>query len=107
MDKKIGYFLLICGLGIVLASSIMLWKIFYGTMQPPQAFEADSVITLNLASGMAVSVPLPPHINRFTNLSLSFMLMFFLVMAGGKIGGLGVKLINKPPTTPDKPGKPT
>ena len=96
MDKKIGYLLLLCGLGLLLASSVMMWKVFYGTMQPPQAFSADTAIAVTLPTGASVNVPLPPHVNRFANLSLAFMLMFFLAVVGGKIGGLGVKLINKP-----------
>lgn len=95
MDKKTGYFLLLCGLGLLLASSVMLWKVFYGTMQPPQAFNADTAISVTLPTGASVNVPLPPHVYRFANLSLAFMLMFFLGVVGGKIGNLGVKLINK------------
>ncbi|MDO8804163.1 MAG: hypothetical protein Q7R35_07020 [Elusimicrobiota bacterium] len=96
MDKKIGYLLLVCGLGLLIASAVMLWKVIYGTMEPPQAFEGDSAITLTMPTGATVNVPLPPHINRFANLSLAFLLMFFLVLIGGKIGGLGVNLINGP-----------
>ncbi len=100
MDKKIGYLLLACGVCVLLASAAMMWRVAYGTMQPPQAFDSDSMITVTLATGMAVNVPLPPHINRFANLSLAFMLMFFLAVVGGKLGALGVNLINKP----GKPG---
>jgi len=100
MNKKTGYLLLLCGLGVLLASALMLWKIFYGTMQPPQAFSSESVITVAMPNGAAVNVPLPPHVNRFANLSLGFMLMFFLAVVGGKIGGLGVKLINGPAAPP-------
>lgn len=103
MDRKTGYLLLLCGVGALIASSVMLWKVFYGTMQPPQAFTADSAITVTLPTGALVNVPLPPQINRFANLSLAFMLMFFLAVVGGKIGGLGVSLLNRAPArAPDK-----
>lgn len=82
----------------------MLWRLFYGTMEPPQAFGTENTITITLQSGMAVNMPMPPQVNRFANLSLGFMLMFFLAIAGGKIGDLGVKLINGP--TPQLPGGP-
>ena len=95
MDKKIGYLLLLCGVGILIGSSLLLWKIFYGEVQPPQAFVADSTISLTMPSGMVMNVPLPPHVNRLANLFLSFMLSFFLATVGAKIGGLGVGLINK------------
>ena len=96
MEKRLGYFLLLCGLGLLVASPVMLWKVFYGAMQPPQAFSADTVLTVTLATGAAVNVPLPPQVNRFANLSLALMLMFFLAVVGGKIGSLGVQLIQKP-----------
>lgn len=103
MDRKIGYLLLLCGVSVLLVSSVMMWKVFYGTMQPPQAFSADTAITVTLPTGAAVNVPLPPHVNRFANLSLAFMLMFFLAVVGGKIGGLGTALINKAASrAPDK-----
>lgn len=103
MDRKLGYFLLLCGVGVLAASSVMMWKVFYGTMQPPRAFSADTAITVTLPTGAAVNVPLPPHVNRFANLSLAFMLMFFLAVVGGKIGGLGVSLLNRAPArAPDK-----
>lgn len=100
MDRKLGYLLLLCGVGVLAASSVMMWKVFYGTMQPPRAFSADTAITVTLPTGAAVNVPLPPHVNRFANLSLAFMLMFFLAVVGGKIGGLGVSLLNRPTARP-------
>lgn len=95
MDRKLGYLLLLCGLGLIVASSVMLWKIFYGTMEPPQAFGTENTITISLQSGMKVDMPMPPQVNRFANLSLGFMLMFFLAIAGGKVGDLGVKLVGR------------
>jgi hypothetical protein len=100
-DRKVaGYLLLACGLGLLAASSVMLWKTFYGGMEPPQAFGVENNITLTMASGMSVNLPMPPQVNRFANLSLAFMLMFFLAVVGGKVGNLGVKLINGPAAPP-------
>jgi len=106
-DRKItGYLLLACGLGLMAASSVMLWRTFYGGMEPPQPFALESTVTLTMASGMAVNVPLPPQVNRFANLSLAFLLMFFLAVVGGKVGNLGAKLINGPGVPPAPPAKP-
>ncbi|OGR75438.1 MAG: hypothetical protein A2X32_13035 [Elusimicrobia bacterium GWC2_64_44] len=100
-DRKLtGYLLLACGLGLMAASSVMLWRTFYGSMEPPQTFASESTVTLTMASGMAVNLPLPPQVNRFANLSLAFMLMFFLAVVGGKVGNLGAKLINGPAAPP-------
>lgn len=104
MNKKIGYLLLLAGLGLMVASAVMLWRMFYGTMLPPQAMGSESNITFSMASGMTVNIPMPPQVNRFGNLSLGVMLMFFLALVGGKVGALGVKLINGPSVMP--PPKP-
>jgi len=96
MGKKIGYLLLLCGLGVIIAGSVMLWRILYGSMQPPQTFNSETAVTLTLATGMVINVPLPPQINKFANLSLAFMFMFFLVVVGGRIAGVGATLINAP-----------
>lgn len=103
-EKNIGYLLLVCGLVLLTASAVMLWKIAYGTMEPPQAFGSEENITFTMASGVRMHMPMPPQINRFGNLSLGFMLMFFLASVGGRIGLIGVKLINGPAIIP--PPKP-
>lgn len=105
MDKKIGYLLLLCGLGVLLGSSVMLWRVFYGGMQPPQVFGMENTVTLTMASGMAVNVPIPPQVNRFANMSLAFMLMLFVAGVGSKVASLGAKLINGPAVQKAPPEK--
>jgi hypothetical protein len=104
MNKKMGYLLLLAGLGLMVASAVMLWRMVYGTMLPPQALGSENNITFAMASGMTVNIPMPPQVNRLGNLSLGVMLMFFLALVGGKVGALGVNLINGPSVTP--PPKP-
>jgi hypothetical protein len=106
MDKRIGYVLLFCGFSLLAAAPVMLWQMFYGAMQPPQAFVSESLLTLNMASGMAVTVPLPPHLNQAANFGLGALLMFFIAGVGGKIGSLGVRLINKPAAAAKPPSQP-
>ena len=94
--------MLALGVGLLLGSAFVLWKIFYGLMPGPQVFDINVPITITLPQGAAASFPIPPQVNRFGNLSLAFMLMFFVAGIGGKIAGLGVKLIKK--TAPDTAG---
>jgi len=96
MGKKLGYALLVCGICLLTASGAMMWKVSYGTMEGPQAFAGDAPITMTMPNGASVSFPVPPQVNKFGNLALGFLLMFFLAVVGGKIGSLGVKLINGP-----------
>ncbi|MDA8242793.1 MAG: hypothetical protein M0025_01560 [Elusimicrobia bacterium] len=92
MEKKLGYGLLACGLGVIYASAVMAWKMFYGGMQPPQVFSGGAPLAITLPSGMAFS--LPPQAMHSADLSLGFLLMFFLAGVGGRVGSLGVQLIN-------------
>ena len=102
MDKKAGYLLLVLGVGLLLGSAFMLWKICYGLMPGPQVFDINTSITVTLPQGATASFPIPPQVNRFGNLSLAFMLMFFVAGVGGKIARLGVGLMKKP--APDTAG---
>ena len=96
MGKKLGYALLVCGICLLTASGAMMWKVSYGTMEGPQVFAGDAPITMTMPNGASVSFPMPPQVNKFGNLSLGFLLMFFLALVGGKIANLGVKLVNGP-----------
>lgn len=87
-----GYGLLACGLAVIYASAVMTWRMFYGGMQPPQVFSGGAPLALTLPTGM--SVTLPPQTVHSADLALGFMLMFFLAGIGGRVGSLGVQLIN-------------
>ncbi len=96
-EKKIGYLLLAFGLALLAATPVLLCGMIYGSLPPPQAFLSDSLVTVTMPTGMTLNVPMPPHVNRMGNLSLGVLLMFFIAFVGGKIAGLGVQLITRPP----------
>jgi len=102
-EKKTGYLLLACGLALLAAAPVLLWGMFYGFLPPPQAFLSESLVTVNMPTGMAFNVPMPPHVNRLGNLGLGALLAFIVAFAGGKIGGLGVQLLTRPPGTSPVP----
>ncbi|MEI7527426.1 MAG: hypothetical protein WCK76_00670 [Elusimicrobiota bacterium] len=102
MDKKTGYALLWGGVGIILYSVVMAWKVFGGSAPPPNLIDMKSVV-LPLPN-MQFAMPLDPNISKTANISLYFMFLFFLSSAGGRIANLGVKLVREPKPEPQKPG---
>ena len=95
--KGIGYVLLIVGLLFILYSVYSMYSIYTGAQAAP------SVITMN---SVKFSLPTPPgtppvetelisgtESSKMMNMGLWFALMTFVASAGGRIGGLGVKLM--------------
>jgi hypothetical protein len=96
-DKTVGYVLLAVGLGLIIFTVCSMFNVFTGSVAPPAIFEMDSItIPLPAGEGMSpteVEVVSGAEISQIVNMVLWSILMVFVVTAGGKIGGLGVKLI--------------
>ena len=95
MDKRTGYLLLALGAAFIIGAAGLLLASFYGGVGMPQPFDMTGDITITLSSNATMSIPMPPQINKAANLSVFFLLVFVLVGVGARLGGLGVKLINK------------
>ena len=91
MDKKIGYILLFGGIGTILFSVIMIWRVFTGVVPPPGVIDIKA-FTIPF-QGNQLAMPLDPQYSKMANLSIYFLLMLFIAGAGSKIATLGVKLI--------------
>jgi hypothetical protein len=96
MEKKNGYALLWGGVGIILYSVFMAYRVFNGIVEPPILVDLKSII-LPLPN-MPVTMPLDPQISKTINISIYFMFLLFVASAGNKIGGLGIKMLR-----PEKP----
>lgn len=96
-DKTVGYVLLAVGLGLIIFPVCSMFNVFTGSVAPPAIFEMNSItIPLPAGEGMSpieVEVVSGAEISQIVNMVLWLILMVFLITAGGKIGGLGVKLI--------------
>jgi hypothetical protein len=96
-DKTVGYVLLAVGLGLIIFPVCSMFNVFTGSVAPPAIFEMNSItIPLPAGEGMSpteVEVVSGAGISLIVNMVLWFILMVFVMTAGGKIGGLGVKLI--------------
>ena len=95
MDKKTGYLLLVLGVAFIVGGAALMMMSFYGGLRFPQPFDMANDINIT-ANNAAMSIPMPPQINKAANLSVFFMMIFVLAAAGAKLGRLGIMLIQKP-----------
>lgn len=96
-DRTVGYVLLGVGLGLIIFAVCSMFNVFTGSVTPPAISEMKSItIPLPAGEGMPpteVEVVSGAEISQIVNMVLWGILMVFIITAGGKIGGLGVKLI--------------
>ena len=96
-DKTVGYVLLAVGAISIILAACSVFNVFTEATVPPAIFEMKS-ITISIPAGEftpPVEAELLPgaEISQIVNMILWLILMLFVITAGGKIGGLGVKLI--------------
>jgi hypothetical protein len=95
--KGIGYALLIAGLLFILYSVYSMYGVYTGAQAAPSVIKMNSV---------KFSLPTPPgtpatetelisgiESSKMMNMGLWFAFMTFVASSGGRIGGLGVKLM--------------
>lgn len=97
-EKIIGYVLLAVGIIMIIFAVYSMYDVFTGGAQPPPVVKME---TISISPPAVPGVEVPPakielvsgsEISKFTNLTLWYMLMLFIVSAGNKIAGIGVKL---------------
>ncbi|NJD53253.1 MAG: hypothetical protein FIB07_10335 [Candidatus Methanoperedens sp.] len=95
--KGTGYGLLILGLLFIFYSVYSMYNVFTGAEAAPSVIQMNSVkISLPTGPGtppMDTELISGKESSIMTNMGLWFMLMTFVASAGGRIGGLGVKLV--------------
>ena len=91
MDKKIGYLLLSVGLLIILITMYYALQIFTGSAEPAKIINL-SELTLNLPMGK-VNIPLPEQFSKLANIFMFYLFGIFMIMGGGKIAGIGARIM--------------
>jgi hypothetical protein len=97
--KAVGYGLLIAGLIFIILSVYSMYSVYTGATPPPAVIQMNS-ITISSPAGQG-SPPVQAELisgrdsSKLVNMSIWFALMTFVASAGGRIGGLGVKLIRE------------
>jgi hypothetical protein len=104
INKVIGYILLIVGVLLIAGSLWQTFNIFTGKAMPAQIFIRPTTLKVNENVGaldMAGQIQnslikiLPVDLlNNTLNLTSWLLLMWILIYGGGKIAGIGVKLLN-------------
>ncbi len=97
--KGTGHGLLILGLLFIFYSVYSMYNVFTGAEAAPSVIQMNSVkISLPTGPGtppMDTELISGKESSILTNMGLWFMLMTFVASAGGRIGGLGVKLVRE------------
>jgi hypothetical protein len=95
--KALGYGLLIAGLIMIIYSVFSMYGVYTGATPAPPVITMNSV---SLPSGPGTQ-PVQTELisgtdsSKLVNMGIWYALMFFVASAGGRIGGLGVKLIRE------------
>jgi hypothetical protein len=91
-EKIIGYILLTLGIILLLFSIVEMVTVYYGYAPPPKLFNLQD-ISLPGDNGSNVSLIQGTQVSQLPNLFFWFILMGFVLLAGGKIASLGVSMI--------------
>jgi len=94
-EKIVGYVLLTVGVAMIFVSVYLMFSVFTGVSSPP--------ILLHFSD---ISLPLPgeteaapmisgQELSKMIAMGLWYLLMFFIMWAGGKVASLGVNLIKE------------
>ena len=93
-EKIIGYALLTLGVILLLFSIFEMVTVYTGNASPPKLFELSD-ISLPLDQGTNISLIQGAQLSQLPNLFFWFILMGFVLLAGGKIASLGVSMIKE------------
>lgn len=97
--KTVGYALLAAGLVLILWAVYSMYSVYTGATPPPSVVEMNSVTISSPNSTGAPPVQAElisgKESSKLINMGIWFALMTFIASAGGRIGGLGTKLIRE------------
>jgi len=97
-EKVVGYILLAVGVVMMFASVYLMFNVFTGGSDPPSLFDFSDVSFPIIQPGgtsETVQIISGQEMNRMADMGFWYMLMFFIVYAGGKVASLGVNLIRE------------
>jgi hypothetical protein len=92
-EKIIGYVLLALGVILLIFSIFEMVNVYYGYTPPPKLFDIGDISLPLGETGSSVSLIQGTQVSQLPNLFFWFILMGFVLLAGGKIASLGVSMI--------------
>ena len=95
IEKIIGYALLTLGIILLLFSIFEMVNVYTGNASPPNLFNISDISLPTDQGGTGITVIQGAQVSNLPNLFFWFILMFFVMFAGGKIASLGVSMIKE------------
>lgn len=94
-DKIIGYVLLGVGVLLIIIAAHNVYTVFTGVSAPPEVLRFGSIM-MNLPNNQGSAELVTGEVlNKFGNLMLWYIFMFFIVTVGNKIATLGITLVRE------------
>jgi len=97
-EKVVGYILLAVGVAMIFFSVYLMFSVFTGASAPPSLFNfSDISFSIPQPGGTSETVQIisGQDLSRMVAMGFWYLLMFFVVYAGGRIASLGVNLIRE------------
>ncbi len=91
-EKSVGYILLGIGVAFLLFSIIEMLMVYSGSAPPPNLITLGD-LTMPSIDGTNVTLMEGAQLSQLPNLFFWFVLMFFVLFAGGKIASIGVNMV--------------
>jgi len=98
LEKLFGIILLCAGLAVIAFAFSSARDAFTDVRTPPEIFKMENLEFSAAPQGnpeTKVNITLDPEVRKVINLALYYLFMFFVVLVGTKIAGLGVQLIKE------------
>lgn len=90
-SKLIGYILLALGVALILFSIAEMFNVYSGSSPPPKLVNFSNITFP--ANGTNITLIQGNQLSQFPNLIFWLLLMWFALLAGGKIASLGVSMV--------------
>lgn len=84
---------MVLGLILLLFSIFEMMNVYFGNAPPPKLFEFQDITLSSGQNGIGASIVSGAQLSQVANLFFWFVLMGFILFAGGKIASLGVNMI--------------
>ena len=94
-EKIIGYVLLAVGVVMIFVSVYFMFSVFTGASSPPILLHFSDISLAPPGEIEATSAISGQELSKMIAMSFWYLLMFFIMWAGGKVASLGVNLIKE------------
>lgn len=96
-EKVVGYALLTVGVAMIFVSVYLMYNVFTGVSSPPVLVHFSDISMPAPSPGEAESISIVSgeDLSKIVAMGFWYILMFFIMWAGGKLASLGVSLIKE------------